>query len=72
MSISYYDVLVDYEALVNQVNEVLQVLEEYQDYSNHAPIAVSIYALRGLVDTHKKNTASYITQESTEGRTATN
>ncbi|HGA1200059.1 TPA: hypothetical protein ACIRGX_001848 [Streptococcus suis] len=36
MSISYYDVLVDYEALVNQVNEVLQVLEEHQDYSNHA------------------------------------
>ncbi|HEL1949354.1 TPA: hypothetical protein TYI43_002120 [Streptococcus suis] len=33
MSISYYDVLVDYEALVNQVNEVLQVLEEHQDYS---------------------------------------
>lgn len=54
MSISYFDVLVDYEALVNQINEVLQVLEEHQDYSNHAPIAVSIYALRGLVDTHKK------------------
>lgn len=72
MSINYYDVLVDYEAFVNQITEVLQVLEEYQNYSSHAPIEVSIYALRGLVDTHKKNTASYITQKSTEGRTATN
>ncbi|HEM4073647.1 TPA: hypothetical protein U1V99_001802 [Streptococcus suis] len=55
MSISYYDVLVDYEALVNQLNEVLQVLEEHQDYSNHAPIAVYLRFTRASRHTQEKH-----------------
>ncbi|NYS33558.1 hypothetical protein HZZ02_07260 [Streptococcus danieliae] len=56
---STYDVLTDYDRLINSVGQVLEVLEQLKDFKSPQTVAVPIYALRAILDEHRNITKEY-------------
>lgn len=50
---SLYELLYDYECLINQIEEVSKTLDQWEEGDSRDGVAVCVYALRGLVATHK-------------------
>ncbi|MHB9781526.1 hypothetical protein ACXM1Q_002090 [Streptococcus sp. 10F2] len=51
-----YDVLTDYDRLINSVGQVLEVLGQFEELQT---MAVPVYALRAILDEHKNITKEY-------------
>lgn len=51
-----YDILTDYDGLINSVGQVLEVLEQFDEPQT---VAVPAYALRAILDEHKAITKEY-------------
>ncbi len=51
-----YDILTDYDGLINSVGQVLEVLEQFDE--SHT-VAVPVYALRAILDEHRAITKEY-------------
>ncbi|WP_303977233.1 hypothetical protein [Streptococcus danieliae] len=53
---STYDILTDYDRLINSVDQVLEVLGQFDE--SHT-VAVPVYALRAILDEHRAVTKEY-------------
>lgn len=51
-----YDILTDYDGLINSVGQVLEVLGQLEELQN---VAVPTYALRAILDEHRAITQKY-------------
>lgn len=54
-----YDILTDYDGLINSVGQVLEVLEQFDEFKSPQTVAVPAYALRAILDEHKAITKEY-------------
>lgn len=54
-----YDLLFDYECLINEVESVANVLNCWDESDSRDGIAVCVYALRGLVSSHGEKRADH-------------